>query len=311
MAQPTEQITAQPNYALEIDQTIVFLRPLNEDAIAVLNDPENVPYRVEIGPRERPSDQQSGYVSDGEGASPGKPKDPWDQLSGDISRDKAAPLGEPDGQLLGESFDVTLQSPLDGTFCKSSCEVVRSSALRLGCGSIEPPSRAGFTFGGNPGCSIMLPFSLRKRDFTIHYNLESGALMVTAKSKVKIGGTVIQKGKSLLLMRNTILDCLIMKFSVEFPDISRCLQAHKDNCKRYSERLDVKDARYMQTSIDPRVSIGKYQSADTLGHGGFGTVHLAVDKHTGAPVAMKMITKESKTSDMREIETMKNLHHVC
>lgn len=266
MAHPKKEITAQPNYAFELDQTIVFLRPLNNLAIAVLNAADNHPYRVEVGPPRGLSDQQPGDISDGEVASPGEPE--------------------------------------------SGCDAVCPSVLRLGFDSIEPPSLAGFTFGNSPQCNIILPLSPSEIDFTIHYILKSGALMVTASTSIMVGNTMIKSRQSLLLMQNTILRFADMIFSVEFPEIKHCLQAHKENYQRYSKRLEVKNARYMQTSALDALFIKHYRSEAILGKGGFGTVHLAVNTYTGDLVAMKMIIANGKTSDMKEIETMRNLHHV-
>lgn len=100
-----------------------------------------------------------------------------------------------------------------------------------------------------------------------------------------------------------------LKFRVEFPERNHCLQAHKENYQRYSERLGVIDARYMRTSALDRISIRDYKFSGFLGQGGFGAVHLAVHIRTGAVVAMKLITN-GKPSDRKEIETMRNLHHV-
>lgn len=266
MAHPKEEITTQPNYAFEFDQTIVFLRPLNNDAIAVLNAADNRPYRVEVDPPEKPSDQQPRDISDREVTSPGE--------------------------------------------SESGCNPPFPSVLRLGFDSIEPPSLAGFTFGGLSECNFKLPLSPAEIGFTIHYVFKSGALMVTAGTgRITVGDSLIEKRQSLLLMHNTILTCETMKFSVEFPEMKDRLQAHKANYQHYSKRLQVNNARYMQLSHLDTLSIKHYKSTAVLGKGGFGTVHLAINSKTGRSVAMKLITN-SETSDMKEIETMRNLHHV-
>lgn len=268
MAHPKKEITAQPNYAFEFefDQSIVFLRPLDDLAIAVLNAVDNRSYRVEVGPLGGPSNQQAGDISDGEVASPGEPE--------------------------------------------RGCDAVCPSVLRLGFDSIEPPSLAGFTFGSSSGCNIILPLSQSNIDFTIHYNLKSGALMITANTNITVGNTMIKKRQSLLLIQNTILEFADMTFSVEFSELKHCLQAHKENYQRYSKRLEVTNARYMQSSALDALFIRHYRSEAILGKGGFGTVHLAVNTFTGDLVAMKMIIANCKTCDMKEIETMRNLHHV-
>lgn len=265
MAHPKKKIITQPNYAFEFDQTIVFLRPSNNEAIAVINAEDNRPYRVEVDPPEKPSDQQPRDISDREVTSPGE--------------------------------------------SESGCNPPFPSVLRLGFDSIEPPSLAGFTFGSLSGCNIKLPLSPTKIGFTIHYVFKSGALMVTASTMIMVGDTSIQKRQSLLLMHNTLLKCATMKFTVEFPEMKDRLQAHKENYQHYSKRLHVNDARYMLPSCLDTLSIKHYKSMAVLGKGGFGTVHLALNSKTGELVAMKMITN-SNTSDMKEIETMRNLHHV-
>lgn len=65
---------------------------------------------------------------------------------------------------------------------------------------------------------------------------------------------------------------------------------------------------YATSALDT-LFITHYKSTAVLGKGGFGTVHLAVDTHTGDLVAMKIIA-DGKPSDMKEIETMRNPHHV-
>ena len=86
MAHPKKENIAQPNYAFEFDQTIVFLRPLNDDAIVVLNAADNRRYRVEVDPPEKPSDQQPGGISDGEAAFPGEPESGCDVVCPSVCR---------------------------------------------------------------------------------------------------------------------------------------------------------------------------------------------------------------------------------
>lgn len=266
MAHPKEKITMQLNYAFEFDQTIIFFRPLNNDAIAVLNAVDNRPYRVKVDSPKKPSDQQPRDISNREVMS------------------------------LGES-----ESGYNPPF---------PSVLRLGFDSIEPPSLARFMFGGLSECNFKLLLSLAEISFTIHSVFKSGALMVTAGTgRITVRDSLIEKCQSLLLTHNTILICKTMKFSVEFPEMKDRFQAHKANYQHYSKRFQVNNARYIQLSHLDTLSIKHYKYTAVLGKGGFETVHLAINSKTGRLVVMKLITN-SQTSHVKEIETMRNLHHV-
>jgi hypothetical protein len=79
--------------------------------------------------------------------------------------------------------------------------------LRLGFKSIEPPSPRGFTFGSGPDSDVKVPYysidpskNLLKAYFRIHYNFNSGALLITALNKIKVGSARLEKQQSLLLM---------------------------------------------------------------------------------------------------------------
>ena len=54
MENSKKQDTSMPKYI--VDQTIFFLRPMNQEAIAVLNATENHPYRFEVAPPNGPMD---------------------------------------------------------------------------------------------------------------------------------------------------------------------------------------------------------------------------------------------------------------
>ena len=90
---------------------------------------------------------------------------------------------------------------------------------------------------------------------------------------------------------------------------SHCVQSHKVNYLRYSERFGVEDARYLPTSIGQPVVVGDYQSMAILGESGFGVIHLVVHTRTGATGAMKMISR-GKPSNSKEVGVMQKLHHV-
>lgn len=92
--------------------------------------------------------------------------------------------------------------------------------------------------------------------FAIRYVLESGALMVTAHMPTKVGDKCLENAQSLLLMPNTIIQYTVrLTFSMD----SHCVQSHKVNYLRYSERFGVEDARYLPTSISQPVVVGDYQ----------------------------------------------------
>jgi hypothetical protein len=93
--------------------------------------------------------------------------------------------------------------------------------------SINNSSAQGFTFGSGPDSNVKRPYyrykpSNKNHDcFRIHYNFNRGALLITAINKIMIGTAVLGKGKSLLVMAGTRIECGgVLAFVVKFPDLS-------------------------------------------------------------------------------------------
>lgn len=239
-------------YALE--ETILFLRPTNEDAILGVEATENDFCRFEVAPQEEPTDP-------------------------------------PVDEVVPESHKTH-----DHPF-----------ALRLGFDTIENPSRDGFTVGGS-GCDINFARLRAKCYFVIHYAMQSGALMVSARVPISIGGTDLESMQSLLLMNLSKIRCETVDLVVEFPDIRDCAQSHKAHYQRYFARLGYKEVPYLPTSLAKSLSVGSVKSVGKLGQGGFGIVYKVVHKSKGTEFAMKLLN--GKPSDYKEVEVLKNLHHV-
>ena len=256
------------NYAL--DQTIVFLRPTTEDAILGVNATENDYCRFEVAPPEQPT----------------------------------SPLVE--GTLDEELKKISEVTPESHTPVKAAPHV-HSFALRLGFDTIENPPRDGFTVGGL-GCNISLPTLEARCYFVIHYVMQSGALMITARVPIAIGDTDLQYEASLLLMHGSKIRCQKADFLVEFPDIRDCVQSHKAHYQSYSARLGFQDAPYLLTSLAKSLSVGSLRSVGTLGQGGFGIVYKVVHQRKGTLFATKLLN--GKPSDYKEVEILKKLRHV-
>lgn len=116
-----------PKYTL--DQTIFFLRPINKEAIAILNATENDPYRFEVAPPDELTDQPSGEISDEDFASSGES---GEQLLGKMS-EVAPQTHNPSNSVSTESSRDACQihrllSGLDSTQLKTHLEM----DLRLG-----------------------------------------------------------------------------------------------------------------------------------------------------------------------------------
>lgn len=289
MANSKKQHASMPKYTL--DQTIFFLRPINKEAIAILNATENDPYRFEVAPPDELTDQPSGEISDEDFASSGES---GEQLHGKMS--EVAP------QTHNPSNSVSTESSRD------ACQI-HPFAFRFGFDSIENPSRNGFTFGGAPRCDVQLTTPKAKRYFRIHYVFKSGALLITAYEPITVGDKRLQKSQSLALMPKMMILCgEDILFSVEFPDVDHCAESHMENYRQYSMKCGVDDALYMPTFTVLRPVIEHHICLAVLGKGGFGTVYEAVNMQNGKKVALKLTVGEPSIS--KEVEIMQELRHV-
>lgn len=281
MANSKNQDTSMPKYL--VDQTIFFLRPTNQEALAVLNATENDLYRFEVAP---PTDQPLGKIIDEDSSS---------QESGEQMPGVAPQAQNPSNSVSSETSGVNL---LNHPF-----------AFRFGFDSVENPSREGFTFGCMPQCNVQLGSSTESR-FRIHYAFKSGALLITADTPILVGGTRLSKSGSLVLMSNTIITYpgeADASFFVEFPGINHCVDLHNENYRRYSMRCGVKKFSYQRTFTQEQI-IHNHRYLMPIGTGGFGTVYKAINLQNGRKVALK-VTRGEPTI-MKEVEIMQKLRHV-
>lgn len=106
---------------------------------------------------------------------------------------------------------------------------------------------------------------------------------------IRLGDETLKRSQSLVLMpdMDIMLRYRLIMFSVEFPDISHCVELHKKNYRRYSMRYDLNNASYMQTITEDRELIAGH-SFDPIGYGGFGTIYEAINMSNGRKVAPKL-----------------------
>ena len=188
--------------------------------------------------------------------------------------------------------------------------------LRLGFDTHKKLTAYGYSFGSLPDCDVQMPYYGKSSQgcyFRIHYNFNSGALLITAMGKMAVGSTMLKKDHSLLVMADTVIDCggKAYQFMVEFPDLGQCAEAHERHYREYVSKLDLQDALYMATSRDHGMPIGcKHRSKAALGEGGFGEVHKAMHVNTGELCAIKMLPDDEEQDILREIRFLIKLSHV-
>ena len=221
-----------------VDQTILYLRPQAAN-IEVLDNPANQPWLFTVAPPPEPVDTPL------EGCDP-----PQDHGRG--SRE-STPDPDPISQRV----------------------------LRLGFDSIEKPSARGFEFGSQPNSDVNVPCYGRSpivAYFRIHYNFDSGALLITALHRIRLGSAILKKQQSLVLVAGTSIRCGgNHEFIVEFPDISNCLEEYKRNYQKYTAKVGFPDAPYLISFREDSLQLGlKHKSVAILGKGAFGEVHKAI-----------------------------------
>jgi hypothetical protein len=273
-----------------VSQTILYLRPQTPEAIEVLDILANEPYRIEV-------------------ALPPEPVD--------------IPLGE-----IPDLFPMTHLSPYSnnvhdhGRVSRESTPglyPISPKVLRLGFDSTKKPSPRGFEFGSEPSSSdVKIPYYSKnpsknsiKAYFRIHYNFSSGALLITALDQIKIGSAPLRKHSSILLMAGTSIHCgREFEFTVEFPDVSNCVEEHELNYQKYAAELGFSDAQYLLTPRSEFSPIGaEHRSVAILGVGSFGEVHKALNTKTAKQVAIKILNGGGER-EMNEVNVMSRLCHV-
>ena len=189
--------------------------------------------------------------------------------------------------------------------------------LRLGFFTKTVHTARGYYFGSLPDCQVEMPYHDNRSSkgcyFCIHYNFNSGALLIVAMSTIFVGSTRLTKDNSLLVMADTIVDCGggAFQFMVEFPDLSQCAAPHERNYEEYVAKFNLQNALYMATSREQDPPIGHlHRIKAVLGHGACGEVHKAVHIHTGELCAMKMLPDNDEQDALHEIKVLSELSHV-
>ncbi|KAL8972166.1 MAG: hypothetical protein Q9197_002912 [Variospora fuerteventurae] len=271
-----------------VAQTILYLRPKRDEAIKALDLEANKLYRQEVAPPPEPTDIPLDGFSENPPASHLSPHD------------------------IGHNSVSRETTPGLYPICPR--------VFRLGFDSIkkmENPSARGFTFGSGPDSSVKLPYSSKNSSdtnsdyFRIHYNFNSGALLITALHRIMVGSARLNKNHSLLLMVGMSIDCgEVFEFTVEFPDLSNCAEDHERNYQVYAASLGFPDARYTATSREEDPPIGaEHRSKAILGKGTFGEVHMAMNTKNGNIFAIKVLS-EGGEQEMKEVNIMSKLCHV-
>lgn len=193
---------------------------------------------------------------------------------------------------------------------------ISQRVLRLGFDSIEQPSARGFEFGSRPNSDVKVPYYGSNpikayAYFRIHYNFNSGALLITALDKVKVGSARLKEQQSLLLMAGTSIHCGgEFEFIVEFPDTSDCAEEYERNYQEYAAKVGFPDAPYLLSSREDLPPIGaEHRSKAILGKGAFGEVHKALNIKDGKAFAIKVL-RGGGESEMKEVNIMSRLCHV-
>jgi len=269
-----------------VAQTILYLRPQTPAGIEVLDILANDPYMFKVAPPPEPVD---------------------------------IPLGE-DPDLFSPTY-LSPSNALDdhGRGSRESTPglyPISLRVLRLGFKSIKKPSARGFEFGSRPDSDVKVPYYSKNSIktytyFRIHYNFNSGALMITALDEIKVGSARLKKEQSLLLMAGTIIYCgAEFEFIVEFPDTSNCAEEYERNYQKYTAEVGFPDAPYLVSSREDEPPIGaEHRSKAVLGKGAFGEVHKAVNIKGGATFAIKVLSGGGE-SEMKEVNIMSRLCHV-
>ncbi|KAL9126383.1 MAG: hypothetical protein Q9217_004560 [Psora testacea] len=278
-----------------VSSDIVYLRPQTDQAIAIFDLEDNIPFQKTVAPPPEPSDIPLEGIPE---PAPSSHLSPY--ITDGLDHTKTSRDNTPDPYAI------------------------HPRVCRLGFDTKIEHSTRGFAFGSSSDSDIKManrseiPNS-RGNYFRIHYNFESGALLITAMEPIRIGATNLQEGHSLLLMVGTSIHCgdksHRYEFTVEFPDLTHCgNNQHEHNYRNYAARLGVPDAPYLATLRNEDQPIGSlHRSKALLGKGGFGEVHKAVHIWTGKLCAIKRLARGDKNSStgvqLKEVEILSKLSH--
>ncbi|KAL9118127.1 MAG: hypothetical protein Q9187_005332, partial [Circinaria calcarea] len=276
-------------------QGIVYLRPQTGQAIAIVDLEVNKLYKHTAAPPLQPSD---------------------------------VPLEGIYGSAPSTHLSLRINDELDRTSVSRESTpglyAIHPRVCRLGFDTDINHSIRGFVFGSRPDSDIKMAYhgkmlASTENYFRIHHNFDSGALLITATNRIRIGAIRLKKNESLLLMADMSIHCgdgeYRSEFTVEFPDLTRCGNQHEHNYKDYVERLGVPNAPYMITVRNEDPPIGySHRSAALLGKGSFGEVHKAVHTRTGELCAIKLLAPGDQTNStvdqLKEVKILSKLSHV-
>ncbi|KAL9124600.1 MAG: hypothetical protein Q9217_006083 [Psora testacea] len=261
--------------------TILYLRPCNPNAIEVLNIPANKKYVEAVAPPPKPHD---------------------------------IPLLEiPEHAPTVHLSPYHYSPPGDGGGSRESTpglDAFSPKVLKIGFKSPQKSPAQGFQFGSGSDSDVQVSYPDNEEEvyFRIHYNFDSGALLISGINKTSVGAAPLQKHESLLLMAGTIIFCGVFAFSVQFPDLSSCAEEHERNFVEHAAKAGFPDAQYTATSLTELPPIGaKHRSVALLGKGNFGEVHKAMRNEGGAAFAIKILSGEG--DGMEEVNKMRRLYH--
>ncbi|KAL9027803.1 MAG: hypothetical protein Q9196_003724 [Gyalolechia fulgens] len=272
-------------------QTIIYLRPLNAPTNQVLDLDGNEHCRATVAPPPEPSDI------------------PLDGISEHRSTSQLSPYDT--------RRDIPCRETTPGLY------VTFPRVFRLGFDSIRKQSIRGTMFGspksagsgGSKHSAVEIPYYNDTGDssgdyFRIHYNFNSGALLITAIDTILVGAACLRKQQSLLLIPGMNIQCgEVFQFAVEFPDLSNCAKEHERNYLAYAAGLGVSGARYLPTPQEGQMLIGReHRSSAILGKGSFGEVHKALRIGDGKAFAIKVLN-EGGEAEMKEVNVMSRLRH--
>ena len=266
-----------------VAQTILYLRP-QCGGIEVLNILANEPYVFKVAPSPEPVDMPLEGIPD---LFPTTDLSPHTALHDHGRRSRESTPGP---------YFV--------------CERV----LRLGFGTIEEPSARGFEFGSRSDSDIQVLYHGKNAYayFRIHYNFNSGALLIAALDEIKVGSARLISQQSLLLMTGTVIYCGVeFEFIVEFADTSNCAEEYERNYQNYAAGVGFPNAIYLESSPKDLSRIGaEHRSKAILGKGTFGEVHKALNIRDGRAFVIKVLSGGRET-ELKEVNIMSRLFHVC
>ncbi|KAA6412973.1 MAG: serine threonine kinase [Lasallia pustulata] len=147
---------------------------------------------------------------------------------------------------------ITPHDPMAGL---SDSFALHPRVFRLGFDSKQKQASEGFLVGTGSDSDIFLPNhgdipAPHPGNFRIHYNFQSGALLVTALGRLRIGATFLQRQQSLVLMAGTDIECDIpaLLYMFEFPYLGQYAADHEANYRAYVGWLGIPNALYMAAS---------------------------------------------------------------